>query len=120
LSTCADPLDKPLPEHIIRKHWDRKHGPGAYYGQKSVSRTLLYKPSADGKRSPNILTPSGLLVRGRRFSWRDGLLKGVRFLGYCILFSYFPCPFIESTSACLRTSSIASSVLSGGTYIFAM
>jgi L-ribulose-5-phosphate 4-epimerase len=23
-----------LPEHIIRKHWDRKHGPGATYGQK--------------------------------------------------------------------------------------
>jgi len=28
-----DPLAKPLPEHIIRKHWERKHGPGAYYGQ---------------------------------------------------------------------------------------
>jgi len=24
---------KPLPEYIIRKHWERKHGPGAYYGQ---------------------------------------------------------------------------------------
>jgi L-ribulose-5-phosphate 4-epimerase len=23
----------PLPEYIIKKHWDRKHGPGAYYGQ---------------------------------------------------------------------------------------
>ena len=22
-----------LPAHIIAKHWDRKHGPGAYYGQ---------------------------------------------------------------------------------------
>jgi L-ribulose-5-phosphate 4-epimerase len=22
-----------LPEHIIRKHWERKHGPSAYYGQ---------------------------------------------------------------------------------------
>lgn len=29
-----DPLANPLPEHIIRKHWERKHGPGAYYGQK--------------------------------------------------------------------------------------
>jgi len=29
-----DPLTKPLPEHIIRKHWERKHGPNAYYGQK--------------------------------------------------------------------------------------
>jgi L-ribulose-5-phosphate 4-epimerase len=25
---------KPLPEHIIRKHWERKHGENAYYGQK--------------------------------------------------------------------------------------
>jgi L-ribulose-5-phosphate 4-epimerase len=24
---------KPLPEHIIKKHWERKHGPAAYYGQ---------------------------------------------------------------------------------------
>jgi L-ribulose-5-phosphate 4-epimerase len=23
-----------LPEYIIRKHWERKHGPAAYYGQK--------------------------------------------------------------------------------------
>lgn len=22
------------PEHLLRKHYDRKHGPGAYYGQK--------------------------------------------------------------------------------------
>jgi L-ribulose-5-phosphate 4-epimerase len=29
-----DPMAKPLPEYIIRKHWERKHGPGAYYGQK--------------------------------------------------------------------------------------
>jgi len=28
------PAAKPLPEHIIRKHWERKHGPDAYYGQK--------------------------------------------------------------------------------------
>jgi len=25
---------KPLPEYIVRKHWERKHGPDAYYGQK--------------------------------------------------------------------------------------
>jgi len=24
---------KPLPEYIINKHWERKHGPEAYYGQ---------------------------------------------------------------------------------------
>jgi len=29
-----NPLAKPLPEHITMKHWERKHGPGAYYGQR--------------------------------------------------------------------------------------
>jgi len=29
-----DPLVKPLPEHITAKHWERKHGPDAYYGQR--------------------------------------------------------------------------------------
>ena len=29
-----DILTDPLPEHIIRKHWERKHGPNAYYGQR--------------------------------------------------------------------------------------
>jgi len=33
LTLCIDPLTKPLPEHIIKKHWERKHGPEAYYGQ---------------------------------------------------------------------------------------
>jgi L-ribulose-5-phosphate 4-epimerase len=33
-TVTLDPLAKPLPEHIIRKHWERKHGPDAYYGQK--------------------------------------------------------------------------------------
>ena len=33
LTLRLDPLVKPLPEHIIRKHWERKHGPDAYYGQ---------------------------------------------------------------------------------------
>jgi L-ribulose-5-phosphate 4-epimerase len=27
-----DPGARPLPDHIIRKHWERKHGPGATYG----------------------------------------------------------------------------------------
>ena len=35
LTLTLDPLAAPLPEHIIRKHWERKHGPGAYYGQKT-------------------------------------------------------------------------------------
>jgi L-ribulose-5-phosphate 4-epimerase len=25
-----------LPAHIINKHWERKHGPGAYYGQNNL------------------------------------------------------------------------------------
>jgi L-ribulose-5-phosphate 4-epimerase len=33
-TVTIDPTAKPLPEHIIRKHWERKHGPDAYYGQK--------------------------------------------------------------------------------------
>ncbi len=28
------PAAEELPEHIVRKHWERKHGPGAYYGQR--------------------------------------------------------------------------------------
>jgi L-ribulose-5-phosphate 4-epimerase len=34
LTVTIDTLAKPLPEHITRKHWERKHGPDAYYGQK--------------------------------------------------------------------------------------
>jgi len=29
-----DPQTQPLPMHIVRKHWERKHGAGAYYGQR--------------------------------------------------------------------------------------
>jgi len=34
LTLAIDPLAKPLPEYIVKKHWERKHGPGAYYGQR--------------------------------------------------------------------------------------
>jgi L-ribulose-5-phosphate 4-epimerase len=34
LTLTLNPLTQPLPEHIIRKHWNRKHGAGAYYGQR--------------------------------------------------------------------------------------
>jgi len=34
LTVTLDPLAKPLPEYIIQKHWERKHGPDAYYGQR--------------------------------------------------------------------------------------
>jgi L-ribulose-5-phosphate 4-epimerase len=33
LTLSLDPLARPLPDHITRKHWERKHGPNAYYGQ---------------------------------------------------------------------------------------
>jgi L-ribulose-5-phosphate 4-epimerase len=33
LTLSIDPKAVPLPEHIIKKHWERKHGPNAYYGQ---------------------------------------------------------------------------------------
>jgi L-ribulose-5-phosphate 4-epimerase len=32
-TVTIDPLAKPLPEYIAEKHWLRKHGPDAYYGQ---------------------------------------------------------------------------------------
>jgi L-ribulose-5-phosphate 4-epimerase len=31
-----NPEAKALPEHIIKKHWERKHGPNAYYGQSAA------------------------------------------------------------------------------------
>ncbi|GHV85400.1 L-ribulose-5-phosphate 4-epimerase [Spirochaetia bacterium] len=33
-TVTINPASPPLPEHLIRKHWERKHGPNAYYGQK--------------------------------------------------------------------------------------
>jgi len=38
MAIVPDPPE--LPEHVTRKHWERKHGPGAYYGQKSTGRGL--------------------------------------------------------------------------------
>jgi len=35
LTLALNPAVRPLPEHIIRKHWERKHGAHAYYGQNS-------------------------------------------------------------------------------------
>ena len=32
-TATLEPNVKPLPDHIIKKHWERKHGPNAYYGQ---------------------------------------------------------------------------------------
>jgi L-ribulose-5-phosphate 4-epimerase len=34
LTVSLDPQAVPLPDHIIRKHWERKHGANAYYGQR--------------------------------------------------------------------------------------
>jgi L-ribulose-5-phosphate 4-epimerase len=34
LTLALNPRAEPLPEHIMRKHWERKHGANAYYGQK--------------------------------------------------------------------------------------
>jgi L-ribulose-5-phosphate 4-epimerase len=34
LTLALEPRAAPLPEYIIRKHWERKHGPEAYYGQR--------------------------------------------------------------------------------------
>lgn len=35
LTLTLNPQTPSLPEHIIQKHWERKHGAGAYYGQKN-------------------------------------------------------------------------------------
>jgi L-ribulose-5-phosphate 4-epimerase len=34
LTLSINPNAASLPEHIIKKHWERKNGPDAYYGQK--------------------------------------------------------------------------------------
>jgi len=34
LTLAIDPLAEPLPEHVTNKHWERKHGKNAYYGQE--------------------------------------------------------------------------------------
>ncbi|MCL2478390.1 MAG: L-ribulose-5-phosphate 4-epimerase AraD [Treponema sp.] len=35
LTLTLNPKANPLPDYLIKKHWDRKHGPNAYYGQKN-------------------------------------------------------------------------------------
>ena len=35
LTLTINPLAAVLPDHITRKHWERKHGSAAYYGQAS-------------------------------------------------------------------------------------
>jgi L-ribulose-5-phosphate 4-epimerase len=34
LTFTLNPNAEPLPEYVIAKHWERKHGANAYYGQK--------------------------------------------------------------------------------------
>jgi L-ribulose-5-phosphate 4-epimerase len=34
LTMTLDPNVKPLPDYIINKHWERKHGKNSYYGQE--------------------------------------------------------------------------------------
>ena len=34
IAHTLDPKAPRLPEHLVRKHYERKHGKGAYYGQK--------------------------------------------------------------------------------------
>jgi L-ribulose-5-phosphate 4-epimerase len=34
LTLALTPGMEPLPDYIVHKHWERKHGPNAYYGQK--------------------------------------------------------------------------------------
>ena len=34
LTLTIDPGAQPAPQHVLDKHFMRKHGPNAYYGQK--------------------------------------------------------------------------------------
>ena len=34
LTLTIDPNAAPAPQHVLDKHFMRKHGPNAYYGQK--------------------------------------------------------------------------------------
>lgn len=38
LALRLNPKAKPIPAHLLRKHFERKHGPQAYYGQRGDSR----------------------------------------------------------------------------------
>jgi ribulose-5-phosphate 4-epimerase/fuculose-1-phosphate aldolase len=33
LTLALQPLVEPLAEHVLERHFTRKHGPAAYYGQ---------------------------------------------------------------------------------------
>jgi L-ribulose-5-phosphate 4-epimerase len=33
ITRALDPKAERLPDHLVRKHFERKHGKGAYYGQ---------------------------------------------------------------------------------------
>jgi L-ribulose-5-phosphate 4-epimerase len=36
-SLSLNPSAQPVPDHLLKKHFFRKHGPGAYYGQTKIS-----------------------------------------------------------------------------------
>lgn len=38
LCLSLEPSLQALPEYVVRKHWERKHGPAAYYGQAGEPR----------------------------------------------------------------------------------
>jgi hypothetical protein len=46
----------PLPEYITRKHWERKHGPAAYYGQSKQGREDIYHEYSRTRTNKNMLS----------------------------------------------------------------
>ena len=42
-----DPAAKPLEAHVLHKHFERKHGPRAYYGQPEP-----HPPAPDARNRP--------------------------------------------------------------------
>jgi L-ribulose-5-phosphate 4-epimerase len=53
LTLQLDPGSRSLPEHVMRKHYERKHGTGAYYGQPkdrpTAPRSDAPLPSGSGR-----------------------------------------------------------------------
>jgi L-ribulose-5-phosphate 4-epimerase len=44
LTLSLNPASRPLPRHIIEKHWDRKHGSAATYGQPQPPAAPAWPP----------------------------------------------------------------------------
>ena len=44
LTLLANPRAGRLPDYLLRKHFERKHGPRAYYGQNTPAKAKTRRP----------------------------------------------------------------------------